>query len=446
MSKYERLEPVFAELDSGDEHIHPMFNTNYGEDEEPPRRKTPFLVIGSLLVLAFAGGGLVFAYKQGVREGNRTAPPVIKASSKPIKTLPKKPGGIIIPNQNKRVYERLDGAPVKVTERLMPSAEEIMDLPKKPVVRDAAPQSGGIRIENPSVASTPPVLPDAAKGGAAGAGSVKITELPEINNAPLPSHKVDVYTITPEGVFLGDAPAVADKPEGAMEKEGTGIVLSEPKVAPQPAPAPAPPVAAAPPPVLPEKNSKPPIQIGALPEVNDGKTLTERLLEAETRLTRRSTDEAAPAATAPVTRSLDPGADKKDGAMRLAALPPVPRRKPLRPRTAAPLQPARAAPVSIQPAARVKRASRAPAAGGRYVVQVASHRRQVDALAEFAGLKRRFPDIIGNYKPLIQRADLGDRGIYYRLRIGPLASKADAAGFCQSLKAAGKNDCLIRRR
>ena len=88
-----------------------------------------------------------------------------------------------------------------------------------------------------------------------------------------------------------------------------------------------------------------------------------------------------------------------------------------------------------------------PALGrGRFVVQIASHRRQADALAEFAGLKRRFPEVIGNYKPSIQRADLGDRGIYYRLRIGPLASKADAARFCESLKTTGKNDCLIRRR
>ncbi len=444
MSKYERLEPVFAELDSGDEHIHPMFNTDFDGEEELPRRKTPFLVIGSLLILAFAGGGLVFAYKQGVREGNRTAPPVIKASSKPIKTAPKKPGGITIPNQNKRVYERFDKAPVKVTERLMPSAEEIMDLPKKPVVGDAAPKSGGIMTEKPLAAVENPAVPDAAKRGVAEAGSVKITKLPDVNTTPLPSHKVDVYTITPDGVFLGDSPPVADKPAGAAEKKSAGILPSEPEAAPAPAPAP---VLALPRPVVPEKNSKPPIQIGEIPEVDDGKTLTERLLEAETRLTRRSTDEAVPAAPVPAATRPDTGADESSAAMRLAALPPAPRRKPLRPsRTATLVQPARPAPVSLQPAAPVKRALPAPAAGGRYVVQVASHRRQVDALAEFAGLKRRFPDIIGNYKPLIQRADLGDRGIYYRLRIGPLASKADAAGFCQSLKAAGRKDCLIRRR
>jgi len=131
--------------------------------------------------------------------------------------------------------------------------------------------------------------------------------------------------------------------------------------------------------------------------------------------------------------------------VRVAALPPIPRRKPARALTAQPVQPASLQPAT-RPAVPEKRVQPAVSGRGRFVVQIASHRRQVDALAEFAGLKRRHPDVIGNYKPSIQRADLGDRGIYYRLRIGPLASKADAANFCESLKTAGKNDCLIRRR
>jgi cell division protein FtsN len=79
-------------------------------------------------------------------------------------------------------------------------------------------------------------------------------------------------------------------------------------------------------------------------------------------------------------------------------------------------------------------------------VQVASHRRQVDALTEFANLRRRSPRLLQGFQPLIQRADLPGKGTYYRLRIGPLASKGDAVRFCQALKAAGKSGCLIRRR
>jgi cell division protein FtsN len=211
---------------------------------------------------------------------------------------------------------------------------------------------------------------------------------------------------------------------------------------------------------LPRGIPKPPVQIGELPDTADGKSLTERLLETETRLTRRS-DEVATENVRSVTGTAervatgsapDPsretdlantGVKDAGGTMRVAALPPVPRRKPARLST--PLPSAVVQPVKSTPVAPQKRTL--PVLGrGRFVVQIASHRRQADALAEFAGLKRRYPQVIGNYKPSIQRADLGDRGIYYRLRIGPLASKADAARFCESLKTAGKNDCLIRRR
>ena len=445
MSKYEKLEPVFAELDSGDEHIHPMFNTEFDTLDEPPRRKTPFLVIGSLLILAFAGGGLVFAYKQGVREGNRTAPPIIKASTKPIKTAPKKPGGIKIPNQNKRVYDRLDEKPVKLTERLMPSAEEIMDLPKKPVVERAAPENPKDLLEKPETAAVDAGAPE-------NSAIANNTD----NTAPLPTHEVDVFTITPDGVFSGSAAPAASNPGQDVEKR-----VAETKVASQPAPI-VPPVEAKKtvPPVLPRELPRPPVQIGELPDTEDGRPLTERLLETEKRLTRRS-DEVSTTDTGPATgtaervvagsalnssRKPDPssaGGKDADRSMRVAALPPVPRRKPARLST--PLPSAVVQPVKTTPVTPQKRTL--PALGrGRFVVQIASHRRQADALAEFAGLKRRYPQVIGNYKPSIQRADLGDRGIYYRLRIGPLASKADAARFCESLKTAGKNDCLIRRR
>jgi cell division protein FtsN len=54
--------------------------------------------------------------------------------------------------------------------------------------------------------------------------------------------------------------------------------------------------------------------------------------------------------------------------------------------------------------------------------------------------------VIGNYRPLIQRADVEGQGIYYRLRVGPMSSQAEATQVCNNLKAAGMGDCLVRER
>ena len=67
-----------------------------------------------------------------------------------------------------------------------------------------------------------------------------------------------------------------------------------------------------------------------------------------------------------------------------------------------------------------------------------------EALTAFGKLQRRYPHLLGGYLPNIQKVDLGSRGIWYRVRIGPLGQRTAAVGFCDELKAAGA-DCLIRR-
>ena len=44
-----------------------------------------------------------------------------------------------------------------------------------------------------------------------------------------------------------------------------------------------------------------------------------------------------------------------------------------------------------------------------------------------------------------QRADLGERGIYYRLRINGFASREAANEYCQTLQSRGQA-CLVARR
>jgi cell division protein FtsN len=82
---------------------------------------------------------------------------------------------------------------------------------------------------------------------------------------------------------------------------------------------------------------------------------------------------------------------------------------------------------------------------GRYVIQIAAFRDQVQAAAGFARLRTAYPDLIVGLTPDVEEADLGDRGIYYRLRIGAFATKDAAATLCTRLKGRGQ-DCLVKER
>ena len=113
--------------------------------------------------------------------------------------------------------------------------------------------------------------------------------------------------------------------------------------------------------------------------------------------------------------------------------------------------PAANAPLSLAPQggsdARMHVAStnptQTPATSGGYVVQVSSQRSEADARASFRVLQGKFP-LLGSRSPLIKRADLGSKGVYYRAMVGPFASSDEASHFCGSLKASG-GQCVVQR-
>jgi hypothetical protein len=108
-------------------------------------------------------------------------------------------------------------------------------------------------------------------------------------------------------------------------------------------------------------------------------------------------------------------------------------------RPAFPPPPAAAAPTrvaAVPPPAEV-------AAGG-YTVQISSQRSETEAQASFRSLQAKYPSVLGDRQPIIRRADLGDKGIYFRAMVGPFASSDQAAQFCGSLKSAG-GQCVVQR-
>jgi hypothetical protein len=117
--------------------------------------------------------------------------------------------------------------------------------------------------------------------------------------------------------------------------------------------------------------------------------------------------------------------------------------------------PSGSAPMSLSPqqggsAAPVRTAS-APAAAaapsngsGGYMVQISSQRSEADAQASYRAMQSKFPNVLGSRSASIRRADLGEKGIYYRALVGPFAAAEDAGQLCSSLRSAG-GQCVVQR-
>src|SRR6266702_8610153 len=127
-----------------------------------------------------------------------------------------------------------------------------------------------------------------------------------------------------------------------------------------------------------------------------------------------------------------------------------------------PAKPARGSPLALNPSAEGPdsgpRSGTAPAQpapyrtaalpsgaeAGNYVVQISSQRSESEAQASFRALQTKYPSVLGTRQPLIRRADLGNKGVYYRAQVGPFASADDANQLCSNLKAAG-GQCIVQR-
>jgi hypothetical protein len=83
-------------------------------------------------------------------------------------------------------------------------------------------------------------------------------------------------------------------------------------------------------------------------------------------------------------------------------------------------------------------------AGNGHVVQVASQKTEEDAQASFRALQAKYPTVLGGRQPLIRRIDLGERGVFFRVQVGPFASADQANDLCGNLKSAG-GQCIVQR-
>jgi outer membrane biosynthesis protein TonB len=83
-------------------------------------------------------------------------------------------------------------------------------------------------------------------------------------------------------------------------------------------------------------------------------------------------------------------------------------------------------------------------AAGDFHVQVAALRSETQAKAAWSDLQRKHADLLGTLTFSVVRADLGSKGVFYRVRGGPIASDETARDLCAKLKARGIGCMVVR--
>ncbi len=84
-------------------------------------------------------------------------------------------------------------------------------------------------------------------------------------------------------------------------------------------------------------------------------------------------------------------------------------------------------------------------ANGPYVAQLAALQSAAAADVAWQRLSSRAPALFAAANLDVERADLGQRGVYYRVRAGYFADRVNAARFCERIRQMGQ-DCIAAAR
>jgi hypothetical protein len=369
----------------------------YGDEHDPDlhtSRRGGFVFVAAVFALAVLGTAGAFGYRAIFGAPAMPAlPPIIKAEGGPNKIIPKDA------SSQDSIARQADTTNTGSGERLVSREERPVDI--TPPIASTAPRT----------VSTVPVFPDPPTVGGPGA-IVGYRGNPTAGNPAMP--------VEPPAPAAPVTTATAPNPAPSA----TQITPSSP--------------------AAPMGTTIAPAASG-MPAATAPKKI--RTVTIHTDSPGASEPVAGPSAGSPPRPGTQPGSSTQGSSAGNAPLSIVPSS------TEAPAAPARPRPPPVQPVPLNKppaneTASAVPAApaatGGSYAVQVSSQRSEADAQSSFRDLQAKYPSVLGGREPIIRRADLGAKGIYFRAMVGPFTSSDQASELCSNLKAAG-GSCIVQK-
>lgn len=79
---------------------------------------------------------------------------------------------------------------------------------------------------------------------------------------------------------------------------------------------------------------------------------------------------------------------------------------------------------------------------GGYRLQLGAYKSESEAITSWEAIKKKHSAIIGNFEYDIEKADLKEKGIFFRLRVGSISGKSEAELACKKLITA-KQGCFV---
>ncbi len=208
-----------SHYDQNAEHVGP--GTVY-EEPSPGVRGFTKILVGTIALLVVAAFGWVIwiAYDEGVRVGAVKTVPVIKADADAVKRKPDDPGGLVVPHQDKLVFNRLaPGQSDEPVERLLPLPEAPLALPVSETSAPPPVKSVGSAADEPETEIATALTPSLI-------GPIPVEKLPPENAAPPPETALappppPAPPVEPAEIVATTPPAAAaplDLPTDLIEK------------------------------------------------------------------------------------------------------------------------------------------------------------------------------------------------------------------------------------
>ena len=381
------IDPLDAiNLEAGETPETDHFSFGLEGEAGADRPKPVLFLTASVLALAIAGG--VGAYWYATSGDGGDSDVVIAASEDPVRVKPDAPGGKTIPDQDRTVYDTISGEenPEGVSGSLVDRSEELI-VGVEDETETAKPEE---EADNPS-------------------------EVRQISS-----------TVPPQGPRT--VRTVVIRPDGSIAPDSTATASED-------------------------ASSQPDGQQSTPAESRSG-SLTDRVSTSDNpsngdtqQAPQLSANDAPPVAPpAPVAAAPEAAAPEAAAPEAAPAAPEI--AAPAAPEIAAPAAPEIAAPEPVDSGPELEAAPPAtpaaqPSSTGGFVVQLSSQRTEEQAKTSFSSFQQRF-GVLSSYTPIIKRADLGERGVFYRLQVGTFATRSEAISLCEDLKNAG-GDCIVSR-